>query len=99
MTSKYNKTIDNSEFQKEINRLTNQLWKLIPMRENKEDWQKHLSVITIEIIGLNEIIVIDSNLLELLEILEGLQKTEVEFSIYRKLVFESISLLRKVIQE
>lgn len=98
MTSKYDKIIDNSEFQKEINRLTNQLWKLIPMRENEEDWQKHLSVLIVEIIGLNEIVVIDSNLLELLEILEGLQKTEVEFSIYRKLVFESISLLRKVMQ-
>lgn len=98
MTSKYDKIIDNSEFQKEINRLTNQLWKLIPMRENKEDWQRHLSVLIVEIIGLNEIVVIDSNLLELLEILEGLQKTEVEFSIYRKLVFESISLLRKVMQ-
>ena len=22
----------------DINRLTNQLWKLIPMRENKENW-------------------------------------------------------------
>lgn len=98
MISKYNKTIDNSEFQKEINRLTNQLWKLIPMRENEEDWQRHLSTLVVEIIGLNEIITIDSNLLELLEILEGLQKNEVEFSIYRKLVFESISLLRKVLQ-
>ena len=22
----------------DVNRLTNQLWKLIPMRENEEDW-------------------------------------------------------------
>lgn len=24
----------------DISRLTNQLWKLIPMKENKEDWEK-----------------------------------------------------------
>ena len=29
---------------KEITRLTNQLWKLIPMRENEEDWHKLLKL-------------------------------------------------------
>jgi hypothetical protein len=28
------------DMQKNIMRLTNQLWKLIPMREHEEDWQK-----------------------------------------------------------
>ena len=38
-----------------ITRLTNQLWKLIPMRENEEDWKKQLNTVIIEIAGLGEI--------------------------------------------
>ena len=42
-------------FEKNIIRLTNQLWKLIPMRENDEDWEKQLNTVIIEIAGLGEI--------------------------------------------
>ena len=38
-----------------VSRLTNQLWKLIPMRENEENWQKQLETVSLEIVGLNEI--------------------------------------------
>ena len=40
-----------------IRRLTNQLWKLIPMREHEEDWLKQLDTVIIEIAGLNEIFI------------------------------------------
>ena len=36
--TKYNFNIDNSLINTNINRLTNQIWKLIPMKENEEDW-------------------------------------------------------------
>ncbi len=42
---------------KTVIRLTNQIWKLIPMRENNEDWQKQLDTIIIEIVGLNKIFI------------------------------------------
>ena len=38
-----------------IRRLTNQMWKLIPMREHEENWLKQLETVIIEIAGLNEI--------------------------------------------
>ena len=38
-----------------LTRLTNQIWKLIPMRENQEDWLKQLDTVILEIAGLNEI--------------------------------------------
>jgi hypothetical protein len=38
-------------------RLTNQIWKLIPMREHNEDWKKQLDTVIIEIAGLNEIFI------------------------------------------
>jgi hypothetical protein len=40
-----------------VRRLTNQLWKLIPMREHEEDWLKQLDTVILEIAGLNEIFI------------------------------------------
>lgn len=38
-----------------VRRLTNQLWKLIPMREHEENWIKQLDTVILEIAGLHEI--------------------------------------------
>lgn len=76
-------------------RLTNQLWKLIPMKEHEEDWQKQLDTVIIEITGLNEILILTPKLLTLLSKLEGLRVVEIPFTLYRKTVFESISLLQE----
>ena len=40
---------------KNVMRLTNQLWKLIPMREHEENWLMQLDSLIVEIAGLNEI--------------------------------------------
>ena len=79
--------------EKNITRLTNQMWKLIPMNENHEDWKKQLNTVTIEIAGLNEIFFTEPQFLQLLSKLEGLKIVEMEFSSYRKTVFECINLL------
>ena len=76
-------------------RLTNQLWKLIPMRENEEDWQKQLESVILEITGMDEILVLNDTLFQLLSKLEGLRTTETTFQLYRKTIFESISLLQE----
>ena len=78
-----------------VRRLTNQLWKLIPMREHNEDWPKQLDTVIIEIAGLNEIF-IQPQFLQLLCKLEGLKVQETSFELYRKTVFESISLLQEL---
>lgn len=74
-------------------RLTNQLWKLIPMKEHEEDWQKQLDTVILEITGLNEILIFTPSLLTLLSKLEGLRVIDIPFTLYRKTVFEAISLL------
>ena len=80
-----------------MKRLTNQLWKLIPMRENSENWRKQLDTVTLEVVGLNEIFLSYPQFLQLLSKLEGLQGTEnVEFDIYRKTIFEAINLLQEI---
>ena len=83
-----------------IIRLTNQVWKLIPMRENEEDWQKQLDTVILEIAGLNEIFLEDPLFLQLLAKLEGIRAVESvsDFSLYRKTVFEAIGLLRGLIK-
>lgn len=78
-----------------VRRLTNQLWKLIPMREHDEDWPKQLETVIIEIAGLNEIFK-SPQFLQLLSKLEGLQTTKTSFELYRKTIFESISLLQEL---
>ena len=95
MNTKYGYEISDLNFSTNINRLTNQLWKLIPMWENKENWKGHLDTVIIEIAGLNEIFD-HNNLLILLAKLEGLKAQEIDFELYRKTVFESISLLRGI---
>lgn len=76
-------------------RLTNQLWKLIPMKEHEEDWQKQLDTVIVEITGLNEILIFTPSLLTLLSKLEGLKLIDIPFVLYRKTVFEAISLLQE----
>lgn len=96
-TTKYNFSFTKDALIANINRLTNQLWKLIPMRENNENWQSHLNGLLIELIGLAEIYNNSALFISLLSKLEGLQKIDIDFGIYRKTVFEAISLLRGVL--
>ena len=94
-SSKYEIEFTNNDVAASVHRLTNQMWKLIPMREHEEDWKKQLETVIIEIAGLNEIF--DSSaFLQLLSKLEGLSIKETSFDIYRKTVFECISLLRGI---
>lgn len=98
MLSKYNIDFPKEEIEKNVRRLTNQLWKLIPMKEHEEDWKKQIDTVIIELIGLNEIFN-KFVLLQILTKLEGLKLTDdVQFVIYRKTVFESISLLQELIK-
>ena len=81
---------------KNVMRLTNQIWKLIPMREHNEDWKKQLDTVIIEIAGLNEIFIWSPQFLQSLSKLEGLKVTEdIDFALYRKTVFEVISLVQE----
>ena len=65
------------------------------MRENEEDWRKQLDTVIIEITGMNIILVIDDILMQLLSKLEGLRDVDTSFELYRKTVFECISLLQE----
>ena len=95
MMTKFLFEISQEEINANVRRLTNQLWKLIPMREHEEDWAKQLDTVILEIAGLNEIF-IHPQFLQLLCKLEGLKAVETSFELYRKTVFECISLLQEL---
>ena len=65
------------------------------MREHEEDWKKQLDTVIVEIAGINEVFIINGVLLQLLAKLEGLRTVDTTFELYRKTVFESISLLQE----
>ena len=91
--TKYGFTFELVDIKVNVRRLTNQLWKLIPMREHGEDWKKQLDTVIIEIAGLNEIFS-GPHFLQILSKLEGLRVSETNFEVYRRTVFESISLIQ-----
>lgn len=96
LLDKYNLQFPEETVSKNITRLTNQMWKLIPMRENGENWEKQLETVIIEVVGLNEIFIMCPTFLQLLSKLEGLRVKEMNFELYRKTVFECINLIQEL---
>ena len=95
MTTKYNAEFSNGLIQTDLRRLVNQIWKLLPMRENEENWEKQLSSVLIELHGLESMFSGQLNLLILLSKLEGLTYCQ-DFMLYRLTVFSAISLLTEI---
>lgn len=97
MKTKYNFCVDKEVINKNLIRLTNQIWKLIPMKENNEDWLKQLNTIIIEVSGLHEIFAPELSFIILLTKLEGLRNDNLlDFYTYRKTVFEAINLIQEL---
>lgn len=86
--------------EKDMQRLINQLWKLIPMREHDEDWSSHLFNLIEEIAGLADLYRDKPEGLALVSKLEGLNHEVCDdFMLYRKTVFRCIELLTQVLKD
>lgn len=80
-------------------KLTNQIYKLLPSREEGIDWQWPLKIIIEEIMGMKEIFISHQDkLLSLLCKLEGMKSLndEKDFMLYRRTIFECLSILKEV---
>lgn len=95
MITKYDSCFDEKVVQTDLRRLVNQIWKLLPMKEKEENWEKQLSSVLIELHGLHKMFDDQLKLLILLSKLEGLTSTE-DFMTYRLTVFGAISLLTEI---
>lgn len=81
-------------------RLTNQIYKLIPLREEKLNWKKYLESIILELTGMNEILYDYQNkIFPIICKLKGLLKNSSSFLMYRKTIFECLNLINSLEKE
>ena len=96
MILKYDFNIENNAVQLNLRTLTNQTYKLLPIREEGADWQKPLTTILEELSGMDSLLFGQhSTLFTLICKLEGLFKLteENDFLLYRGVIFECLNLL------
>lgn len=94
--------IADSAIKKYFIRLTNQIYKLLPSREEGVDWQKPLSTLIEEISGMKDIFINNQDrLLSLLCKLQGLYYLQGEdnFLLYRKTIFECLEIINEVTKD
>lgn len=102
MILKYNLEVSSDTVQKNLKRIVNQIYKLLPLREEEEDWKKPLSTLMEELAGMNNLLIGEQELFfSLLCKMEGLfQLTqEKDFLLYRRTIFECLSLLDEIKQD
>lgn len=101
MILKYDANIDNEAIVVNLKRLTNQVYKLLPNREEGLDWQKPLTTIIEEFSGMDKLFLNHHIILfSLLCKLEGLfiLTQEEDFFIFRKTIFECLGLISDLIK-
>lgn len=99
---KYNLNIDTSAIVKNLKRLVNQIYKLLPYREEGADWQRPLSTIIEELCGMSAILnEYHYELFMLLCKLEGLYSLDGkdDFQSYRRTIFECLNIIGGVVQQ
>lgn len=98
MKIKYDIEIDNEAIKVNLKRLTNQVYKLLPIWEEANDWRKPLNTIIIEFVGMRSLLENHQVILfSLLCKLEGLNhivdEDQESFFLFRKTIFESLGLI------
>lgn len=93
--------VDNDILRFNVKRLTNQVYRLLPAKEEGNDWVKPLETCIIELLGLGDLIADQPKFLMLVSKLDGLRvsKDDIEFSLYRRTIFECCGILNKIEKE
>ncbi len=92
LKGKYNLIIHVCTMDDYFERLKNQIFKLLPLREEGKKWEKFLETLLIELGGLDSIFRNQVNFIVVIGKLEGLLDLN-DFKIYRKTIFEIINLI------
>lgn len=82
-----------------LKRIINQVYKLLPMREQGKDWEKPLETLIEELSGMKRLIVGQDDLFFLILCkMEGLfiLKYADDMKLYRRIIFECLSLLNNL---
>ena len=100
MILKYDINIPNSTISNRLRNLINQIYKLLPSREEGMDWEKPLETILEEIVGMYRLMNCGYSdcyfpLLNKLEGLFSLTKEE-DFACFRRIIFECLGLMNNL---
>ena len=100
MLVKYNINFSDQIIKKDITRLINQIYKLLPMRQENQQWQKPLLTIIEQLSGMKKLFLgwQEESFLILLCKLEGMfeLKQPVKCTLYRRTIFECLSILGEI---
>ena len=102
MIIKYDMQIDNNSIEVNFKRITNQIYKLLPNREEGVDWETPLTTIMEELKGIQRLIKdYEEIFFSLISKLEGLftLTEENDFFLYRRTIFECLSLMNVLIKK
>lgn len=98
MEIKYGQEVDNEVIKNNLTRITNQIFSLLPKREEDDDWIKPLQTLIIELSGMFSLLPDQEELFRLVCKLEGLLNAgeDVDFMLFRRHIFEACSIVSKI---
>ena len=98
MVLKYNIDIAEDAVIENIDRIINQIFKLLPSREEGGDWETPLHNLILEVGGMNKLLSDQTILFSLLCKMEALTTLtgEDDYFAFRKLIFECLGLLKQL---
>ena len=102
MNLKYDMNIENGAIEANLKRITNQIYKLLPNREEGIDWETPLTTIMEDLAGMDRLLLDQHEILfSLLSKLEGLfiLINEDDFFLYRRTIFECLGLINSLMKQ
>lgn len=93
--------IDSSVVKHNLKRILNQIYRLLPLREEEQDWQKPLATVLIELIGLLHLFPDLKEGLKVVSKLQGMLElgNSLDFYDYRRTIFECCSMISSLEQK
>lgn len=100
MIIKYKIDINSEMLISSLNRLTNQIFKVLPMREEGGEWKATLQNLIVELAGMHSLLIDQVDFFPLLCKMEGMLTldSEEDFLIFRSNIFECLRLIGKIKQ-
>lgn len=99
MKNKYDLQVTRETLNKDLKRIINLTYKLLPMREEGSEWDKLLENLIEELVGMSRLLFdLQSDLFVIICKMEGLfslTKDE-NMALYRRTIFECLSLLNRL---
>lgn len=98
MIIKYDIDISDTAIKNNIQRITNQIFKLLPMREEGGDWVAPLRTLIFDLKGMSALMEDQTDLFLLLCKMEGLFSLadEEDFLEFRKVIFECLGIMGRI---